>query len=141
MLWHYTKAIHLPKIISSGYIDVKSLKIPTGEKPVAWFSRHPFWEPTVSFPWGMDGFIARGIVPCRVSVLPDAAPLNWTALRIQANISGHSAKYLLRVAKDCGANPLDWYGSLVPVPESQWQTIELFTETGWERLPDWSKTA
>ena len=69
----------------------------------------------------------------RIGVLPEAAPLNWTAIRKQSGMSSQIANRLAAAARKWGANPLDWYGSFSPVLESQWQAIEIF-KNGWEKL-------
>ena len=142
LLWHYTVDRHLVDILQSGYVDIARLHLAPSEKPVAWFSANQFWERTVrksivkfsgepSPAWGLEEMFSHGIHGVRIGVLPDAAPLNWTALRIQANIPAKMARQLLQVAEKWGANPWDWHGSLAPVPREQWQATEIWNGNEW----------
>ncbi len=142
LLWHYTVDVHIPDILRCGYVDVARLYLAPGEKPVAWFSANQFWERTVrklvcktlgeaSPPWGLEEMFSHGVHGVRIGVLPEAAPLGWTALRAQANIPSKMVRTLLRVAQQWGANPWDWYGSLTPVPAEQWQATEMWNGDEW----------
>src|SRR5258706_7697194 len=117
LLWHYTVNRHIVDILKSGYVDVARTNVYEPEKPVAWFSSAQFWDLTVrrsvmvrdddgpSPPWTLLEMYAYGIHACRIGVLPESAPLNWTALRIQANIQPKTVRHLLKVANEWGANP------------------------------------
>ena len=59
IIYHYTTGLKLRGIINSGCIKPTTAKIEPHEKPVAWFSTSPQWEPTatkVSIP-GVQGQI------------------------------------------------------------------------------------
>lgn len=45
---HYTTGLKLRSIINSGAIKPSTAHVPAHEKPVAWFSTSPEWEPTAS---------------------------------------------------------------------------------------------
>ena len=138
LIWHYTHGQNFPDILKSGYVDIERLYVPSTEKAVAWFSSDQFWENTVrkggtrfSGGYGMREMVAQGLSLYRIGVLPEAVPLNWTAIRMQSGMSAKMARGMIEVAKKWGANPLDWYGSFAPVPASQWQTVESFDGTKW----------
>lgn len=141
LVWHYTVDKHISEIVQCGYIDVARIGVAPPEKPVAWFSSNQFWERTVrksvlhygqaSPPWGLEEMFAYGLHGCRIGVLLEAPLLNWTALRIQANIPGKMARNLLRVAEKWGADPWEWYGSLAPVPALQWRATEIWNGSEW----------
>ena len=46
--WHYTTGQKLAAILRSGVILPTTAKVPPHEKPVAWFSTSPTWEPTAT---------------------------------------------------------------------------------------------
>jgi hypothetical protein len=136
LLWHYTVDHNVGGIFRCGYVDVARILVVPPEKPVAWFSADQYWERTVvkAFPNGsMQGMLRAGISLYRIGVLPEAAPLNWTAIRKLSGMTASTAKLLLRNAKELGANPWHWYGSFSPVLESQWQVVETFKD-GWTEV-------
>ena len=136
LIWHYTAVHRIADILRCGYVDVARLHVVPPEKPLAWFSADQDWERTVRklAPLGsMQEMLRVGIKLYRIGVLPEAAPLNWTAIRKQSGMSGKTVHLLLQNAKRWGANPWDWYGSFSPVPESQWQAVEIF-KNGWEKV-------
>ena len=47
-IYHYTTGLKLKQIINSGCIKPTTAKIELHEKPVAWFSTSPEWEPTAT---------------------------------------------------------------------------------------------
>jgi hypothetical protein len=48
IIYHYTTGLKLRSIINSGCIKPTTAKIEPHEKPVAWFSTSPLWEPTAT---------------------------------------------------------------------------------------------
>ena len=136
LLWHYTAEHRIGDILRCGYVDVARLHILPPERAIAWFSTDQYWERTVrkAEPYGsMEEMLRAEVKLYRIGVLPEAAPLNWTAIRKQSGMSAQIANRLAAAARKWGANPLDWYGSFSPVLESQWQAIEVF-KNGWEKL-------
>jgi hypothetical protein len=142
LLWHYTVDKHVNDILRCGYIDVTQLHVYPPEKPMAWFSNDQQWERTVrksivtfggelSPPWGLRQMWQHGVHGFRIGVLPESAPLNWTAARIQGTIPGKVVRRLLEVADKWGANPWDWYASLVPVHRHEWQAMEVWNGSEW----------
>ena len=88
-VYHYTTGTRLKQIINSGAIKPTTAKIEPHEKPVAWFSTSPEWEPTatkVPVP-GMAGQIATaraqaGLV--RITVPGTCAPYIFPQLPLIA---------------------------------------------------------
>ena len=136
LIWHYTTEHAIANILRCGYVDVARLFVVPPEKAVAWFSADQFWERTVrklAPPYGsMQDMLRKGIKLYRIGVLPEAAPLNWTAIRKQSGMSGKTGRRLVDNAKRWGSNPWDWYGSFSPVLESKWQAVETF-KNGWQK--------
>jgi len=48
LLWHYTKGVHLAKILADGFIRPATAFVDPGEKPIVWFSTDQHWEPTAA---------------------------------------------------------------------------------------------
>jgi len=88
-VYHYTTGTRLKQIINSGHILPTAAKIEPHEKPVAWFSASPEWEPTatkVPIP-GIAGQIATakaqgGLV--RITVPGTCAPYIFPQLPLIA---------------------------------------------------------
>jgi hypothetical protein len=139
LVWHYTTEHAIADILRCGYVDVARLFVIPPEKAVAWFSADQYFERTVrklAPSYGsMQEMLRKGIKLYRIGVLPEAAPLNWTAIRKQSGMSGKTARLLVENSKLWGASPWDWYGSFSPVLESQWQAVETFNN-GWEKSPE-----
>jgi hypothetical protein len=139
LLWHYTHGEAFMEILSLGYIDVARIGTEPDERSVAWFSSDQFWERTVrkalpsapKQPFGMEGMLRNGMNLFRIGVAKDTVPLNWTAIRRQSGMSSKTANAIVRVARDWGANPYDWYGSFEPVRKDMWITMELFYQGRW----------
>src|SRR6266851_102758 len=146
LVWHYTALIRFPAIYASRFVDVSRRGFSPPQLPVAWFSADQYWERTVRFrwkksvgenPWNLREMYVNGLFAARIGVAPSSAPLNWTAIRIQAHISTKTARQLVQVADECGADPRDWFGSRTPVPRREWQSIQSFNGTEWsEVLPN-----
>jgi hypothetical protein len=93
LLWHYTGPC-IGDIFRSGYVDVARLRVVPPEKTVAWFSADQFWERTVikTVPFmSMQEMLRAAIKLDRISGLPEAAPLNWTAIRKPSGLSSRTA--------------------------------------------------
>ncbi len=129
--WHYTTGTKLRQIINSGAILPTTAKVPPHEKPVAWFSTSPTWEPTctkVPIPgkFGQlmtaraQGGLARIQVPAsaathRIQDLPRLAgttPQDWLGL--------------LLAGLELGSDPNTWRFTLEPVPVALFREVEFF---------------
>ena len=137
-VYHYTTGLKLRSIINSGCIKPTTAKIEPHEKPVAWFSTSPQWEPTatkVSIP-GMQGQIMTaqaqgGLV--RITVPGTCAPYLFPQLPLIAGTSPQACIGLLLAGLELGADPGAWRFSPKPVPTFLFRDVEFydFTSNTW----------
>ncbi len=122
--WHYTTHLHYDSIKAHGYIFGATALIEVNERPVVWFSMHPWFEPTAAKGiMGPDGRqrtatidemidIGGGLVRLGVS---RRGLLAGEELRKRARIRRETWASLCRSAKSAGGDPAQWVGSLQPV--------------------------
>ncbi|MBY4868569.1 MULTISPECIES: hypothetical protein [Burkholderia] len=126
MAWHYTVMLHFESIIMSEVIMPKTLDMAPEAKPVAWFSRNPYWEKTanrraidpgtgdrVTLTMWQTRQAGGGLVRFGI----DATKLlHDQALWRRARIEDTARDALVAAGVRQGADPLEWYGSVKPVP-------------------------
>ena len=130
-VFHYTTGLKLRSIINSGCIRPTTAKIEPNEKPVAWFSTSPEWEPTatkVPIP-GMAGQIATaqaqgGLV--RITVPGSAAPYVFPRLPLIAGTKPSVCIGLLIAGLELGSDPDTWRFTPTPVPTALFRDVEFF---------------
>jgi hypothetical protein len=130
-IYHYTTGLKLRSIINSGAIKPTTAKIEPHEKPVAWFSTSPQWEPTatkVSIP-GVQGQIETakaqgGLV--RITVPGTCAPYVFPQLPPIAGTSPQACIGLLLAGLELGSEPNTWRFTPTPVPTALFREIEFF---------------
>ena len=149
MVWHYTKGVHLPKILAAGEIRPATAGVPVGERPIIWFSANATWEATVN-PGRIDGVgrLHTATVEemdavfggrARISVDDATAPYDWYHLKRAAGIKTKTAQNLETAAIRGGASPKDWRGTFDSVPREKWLSIEVFRNGGWVPFEDGSE--
>ena len=130
-VYHYTTGLKLRSIINSGCIKPTTAKIEPNEKPVAWFSTSPAWEPTatkVPIP-GKQGQIITaqaqsGLV--RITVPATCAPYIFPQLPLIAGTSIKACIGLLHAGLDLGADPRAWRFTPTPVPVCLFREVEFY---------------
>jgi hypothetical protein len=130
-IYHYTTGLKLRSIINSGIIKPTTAKIEPNEKPVAWFSTNPTWEPTatkVPVP-GKHGQIITaqaqsGLV--RITVPATCAPYAFPQLPLIAGTSIKACIRLLHAGLELGADPRAWRFTPAPVPVCLFREVEFF---------------
>ena len=130
-IYHYTTGLKLRSIINSGAIKPTTAKIEPHEKPVAWFSTSPQWEPTatkVSIP-GVQGQIMTaqaqaGLV--RITVPGTCAPYVFSQLPLIAGTSPQACIGLLLAGLELGSDPNTWRFTPTPVPTFLFRDIEFY---------------
>ena len=129
--WHYTTGQKLDLILRSGAILPTTAKVPPHEKPVAWFSTSPQWEPTASkFPApGKLGQImtaqAQGGL-ARIQVPTSAAPHRIEDLPWLAGTTPEDWLGLVLAGLELGADPGLWRFTLSPVPVPLFSVVESY---------------
>jgi len=130
-IYHYTTGLKLKQIINSGCIRPTTAKIEPHEKPVAWFSTSPEWEPTatkVPIP-GTAGQIATaqaqgGLV--RITVPGSAAPYVFPQLPLFAGTKPSVCIGLLMAGLELGSDPDTWRFAPTPVPTFLFRDVEFY---------------
>ena len=130
-IYHYTTGLKLRSIINSGCIKPTTAKIEPNEKPVAWFSTSPEWEPTatkVPIP-GIQGQIETakaqaGLV--RITVPGTCAPYVFSQLPLIAGTSPQACIGLLLAGLELGSDPNTWRFTPTPVPTFLFRDIEFY---------------
>ena len=138
IIYHYTTGLKLRSIINSGAIKPTTAKIEPHEKPVAWFSTSPQWEPTatkVPIP-GKQGQLLTakaqaGLV--RVTVPGTCAPYVFPQLPLIAGTSPQACIGLLLAGLELGSEPNTWRFTPTPVPTFLFRGVEFydFTSNAW----------
>lgn len=140
-LWHYTTGQAIHSILTAARIKPTGIGIAPGEKPIVWFSTEQFWEPTVVKGYrepdgkivqlGMKGILDRGFGLFRIGVAPSTAPYRWAELKENSGMPQVHARRLVQLAKQWGANPSRWRGSLETVHSESWTAFEQFDGQQW----------
>jgi hypothetical protein len=131
VVFHYTTGLKLRSIINSGAIKPSTAHVPPNEKPVAWFSTSPEWEPTAtksSVPGKLGQLITakaqNGFV--RISVPGACAPYGIQQLPKVAGTSLQAYTGLLLAGLELGADPGAWRFTPSPVPTCFFQEVEFY---------------
>lgn len=142
LAWHYTTAMGFEGIIKTWVVKVSTKDVAKGETPVAWFSVNPMLENTImemAFerpdrtvvrPRNAVEYRILGFGLYRVGVSA-AELLTYPQLLKQAKIGFLRRKSLEKAAKQVGASPFEWRGSLSPVAIDGAAIIERFDGVRW----------
>jgi len=128
-LYHYTVGLKLPSIFAEGYLRLAPRKPRYPERGVVWLSTNPDYELS-ALKVGMTpdgvmtvltleqmGAACRGLYRFVVEPAAVAEPLySWDILKSRARIKDKVRTTMLRTAKECGANPSEWFGVMAPLP-------------------------
>lgn len=144
MIWHYTIDVSFAAIRRDGLIQPAYEYIAIGERPIVWFSKEQFWEPTVtkapllgdgtSEVLDMNGLFNHGILLIRIGVDPSTAPYTWSEMKELSGMPPHIARGLAFVGRRQGANPSRWRGTFEAVSSDKWKAVEFFTGLDWVPL-------
>ena len=128
-IYHFTTGAKLLSIFNSGAITPTTAKVPPHEKPVAWFSTSPMWEPTVNktpLP-GKLGQIATAQAQgglARIQVPTSVAPHRIQDLPWLAGTTPEDWLGLVLAGLELGSDPGSWRFTLSPVPISLFSVVE-----------------
>jgi len=129
--YHYTTGLKLKQIINSGFIRPTTAKIEPQEKPVAWFSTSPEWEPTatkVPIPGTAGQIITakaqNGLV--RITVPGGCSPYVVQQLPLIAGTSIETCIGLLLAGLELGSDPSTWRFTPTPVPTALFREVEFY---------------
>jgi len=130
-IFHFTTGLKLRSIINSGCIKPTTAKIEPHEKPVAWFSTSPIWEPTatkVPVPGKagqmMTAKAQNGLV--RIAVPGTCAPYVFPQLPLIAGTSPTACIGLLLAGLELGSDPDTWRFTRTPVSTAMFREVEFY---------------
>jgi len=130
-IFHYTTGLKLKQIINSGCIKPTTAKIELHEKPVAWFSTNPEWEPTatkVPLPGRAGQLLTAksqsGLV--RIAVPGTCAPYVFQQLPLIAGTKPSVCIGLLMAGLELGSDPDTWRFTPTPVPTALFREVEFY---------------
>jgi len=130
-VYHYTTGLKLKQIINSGHIRPSTAHVPPSEKPIAWFSISPEWEPTAtkcSIPGKLGQLITAkaqsGLV--RITVPGSCAPHTVPQLSLIAGTRPSVCLGLLVAGLELGADPDTWRFTPTPVPTALFREVEFY---------------
>ncbi|RCV90489.1 hypothetical protein DU505_06015 [Billgrantia montanilacus] len=139
MLYHYTsERQHLPKILASGVLRGRADN--DQERPLVWFSSHPFWEPTATKPRWLGGLLAnqtfeqyREMAGCARFALPadDRRLMDWRKACKFAGIPKRDRWAMEETGIKAGGNPKQWFAMAETVPLSELR-LERLSGDKWE---------
>jgi hypothetical protein len=144
LAWHYTVGVKASDILRDGFIRGATGDVPTGERPIVWFSTRQIWEPTATkgkmvadlqSETTMSELIEEGHGLWRFGV-PKIDLLAWKSLQREAAMSRDTARALARAAHKFGANANFWYGAVEPVAVNRCEIQCILARgDGWGRFP------
>ncbi|WP_108445455.1 hypothetical protein [Halomonas denitrificans] len=122
--YHYTsERHHLPAILSSG--ELRGRADMAGERPLVWFSAHPFWEPTATKPRWIGGLLVPqtfeeyyDVFGCVRFALPatDGRLMEWRRACKFAGIPRRARWAMESVGVEAGGDPREWFALAGPLP-------------------------
>jgi len=130
-VFHFTTGVRLKQIINSGHIRPSTAHVSPNEKPIAWFSTSPEWEPTAtkcSIPGKLGQLITAkaqtGLV--RITVPGTSAPYVFPQLSLIAGTKPSVCLGLLVAGLELGADPDTWRFTPTPVPTALFREVAVF---------------
>jgi hypothetical protein len=166
-VWHYTYN-HIVEILESGVLlpprmtpnfnDLNSSILQRGESikknrgfqadsKLLLFSQRADWEPasfrglvvggTLIDLHKLEDYEAYGMRVYRVGVSRDLLH-PWMRLKRLCGMPPVMARALEKIAREIGSNPFDWWGTMRPIPQDKWRSVEVYNPAtkAWEALTE-----
>jgi len=155
IVWHYTNGLVIAEILRSGVIQLTSAVIGPHERPAAWFSTEPFWEPSaaraelteappadtaVGQPINirldtirrysgeeMDEILGR----YRIGVIATAARHGWESFKRLSGIDKGLARSMETADPATSGDVRHWRASFQPVGREHWRAVERLVSGVW----------
>jgi hypothetical protein len=155
VVWHYTyshkinailhSGVLLPPKMTPGYLTPSNACVLAGndlthpditaDASLLLFSQREDWEPAsyrgladrdgnIIDLRKLEEYEAYGIRVFRIGVSRSLLH-PWIRLKEMSKMSVGMAKHLEKTARDVGSNPYDWWGTLRPVLQEKWKTVEV----------------
>ena len=135
--WHYTIGAKVPPIAESGFLKGADEYVTSPEKPIVWFSSNQDYELTSRKGVKRNGEIITlskeetaqfgGLVRFGY---PSERLIKWPEVGKRAHMNAFMRNILMKEARRQGADPSEWYGSLVPIP-LEGLTFQILRDNQW----------
>jgi hypothetical protein len=138
--FHYTIKAKAESIFATAILKRTAIGVHEPEKPILWFSTHPLLDPTAYKAINEAGVIRRVRFDQMVELglfrfgVDRAHLLHWTRLWRAARMTRKTAEALAETGIEQGADPLQWFGSLVDIPLDETVSIEVYQNDEWKTL-------
>ena len=142
--WHYTPAVRLPHILSSGKINLDKQARAYGEKPAAWISTNPKWEYTVLKAM-TDGLLMdydelnQKLGLGRIEIKPSINFISWNKFRLTSGINKKLWLKMTEYGIEKGGCPDEWYASYITIIRRYFLSVEMNIEGKWVKCKDLDK--
>ncbi|HKQ24226.1 MAG TPA: hypothetical protein VJT81_07295 [Burkholderiales bacterium] len=142
--WHYTTGQKYGLICADGQIKPSTRFLRNHEFGVCWFSVEQTWEPTAN-----KGVIEHGRLRTLTMLetmekgfglvrfgVDEKNLIAWPELASAARMTRETRAALEKVGRDQGSEPMNWRGSIRPVPVRETMVETMVNRTReWERVP------
>jgi hypothetical protein len=131
--YHYTVSDRIASIKKHG-IKLSEAGVSASEKHAVWISTNPIYENTAckAGTKSLEGMIKFGFTPVRYVV--DREMFDWEYHKAHSGIKSAIARGLEESARQCNANPSEWFAVYEPVKE--WLAIEVYRDGQWVELDE-----
>jgi hypothetical protein len=147
LVYHYTCGDALASILRDATLT--PCKIEPGnlqEIPTVIFSSNPVWEKTRYktglLPDGTETIMGKDQMNLycaglyRIAVDAALAPLTWFDIKDQCGLSKKTISALYALHVQVGAKTSEWFGTIEPVPQASWQSIDKWEDDKWISILD-----
>jgi hypothetical protein len=138
--FHYTPETRLEEIIQSEKIKLATVGIDNKkEKPCAWVSTNPKWEPTATKMYrNQNGEILqftfseqlKNLGCARIEVEPIGL-FPWKTVVKLSKMKSKDANNMETSGIEMGGNPSEWFGSFSPIDINRWIRAEVYRDGEW----------
>lgn len=139
--YHYTKAIHLPRIIQEGMIRTTSITGSKREKRAAWLTASDQWEiccssgkydPITGSSTTMQVDEMRDVFGvCRIQISNRLQTTSWKKYQYLGNISPIEFARFTEFSNRLGGNTEKWSCSFSPITKEYFDSIEMLIGDEW----------
>ena len=153
--YHYTKGNHLAKIVNEGLIRTTDVLIEKKEKPAAWLTKSPEWEPACNIgkifnahelevgkvyssdevDWRTvnNDYMKKEIGMCRILISESLPVISWAKFKYVSKISEAGYYALDKYSRSIGSSVSQWFCTFSGIPSKYWEGIEMFVDDQWVR--------
>lgn len=139
--YHYTKGIHLAKIINDGKINTTRISNEKKEKRAVWLTRSEEWEICCSS-GKLDPYTGESTTMtliemrdlfgvCRIKIKDNYPTFSWAKYKYTGRISAEFYENFTNFSDILGCNTSRWYYSFSPICIEHFESIEMLVGEEW----------